>query len=337
MMKKTVSPNRKMGRMIAKNLIILLVLILVAFVSMWAWFTTGARAEADGINVQCKASAGIDLAVVPHGAAAPDSSKYTKTLNLSDVEGLLDDLTLTEVTSDGVTFYRPSLQQNSGIATPVIRKDGQLVTWDKANEQVHYLSFDLYIRSQSKQTVYLDRSSSFIPNSINLVGASAGNISSYGNFSRDCIVGAARFSIVDTSNKRQLLWVPHPELKLVEDTVADEASGSSRHVFSMMNNLASGSTYEHQYYAVNSDGTPHETPTILGTDVVVGSTKNVGSNNYTLSERTKVLQLTGTPQNGYYYNHVTCNMWVEGEDEEARLALVGGKFKVDLDFSAEIN
>lgn len=337
MMKKTVSPNRKMGRMIAKNLIILLVLILVAFVSMWAWFTAGVHAEANGLNVQCKASAGIDIAVVPHGAAAPSSEAYTKKLNLSEIEGLLDDLTLTEITSDGVTFYRPSLQQSSGIATPVIKQDGQFVQWDKAKEQVHYLSFDLYIRSQSKQTVYLDRSSSFIPNSSNLVGDSAGNISSYGNFSRDCIVGATRFSIVDTSNKRQLLWIPHPELKLVENVVTDEVTGSSRHEFSMMNNLESGSTYNHQYYAVASDGTPNETPTVLGSDVVVTSTKNVGSNSYTLSEKSKVLQLTGTPKNGYYYNHVTCNMWVEGEDEEARLALVGGKFKIDLDFSAEIN
>ncbi len=337
MMKKTVSPNRKVGRMIAKNLIILLVLIVVAFVSMWAWFTTGARADADGLNVQCKASAGIDIAVVAHGAAAPASKDYKKTLNLTDVEGLLDDLALTEVTSDGITFYRPSLQQSSGIATPVFRQDGQLIKWDKAKQQLQYLSFDLYIRSQSKQSVYLDTSSAFIPNSSNLVGASAGNISSYGNFSRDCIVGAARFSIVDTSNKRKLLWIPHPELKLQEDTVIDEASGSSRHVFTMLNNLVSGSTYQHKYYSVNSDDTPNEDPTILGSGVVTPSTKNAASNSYTLGERTKVAELSGTPTGGYYYNHVTCNMWVEGEDEEARLALVGGKFKIDLDFSAEID
>lgn len=37
-----------------------------------------------------------------------------------------------------------------------------------------------------------------------------------------------------------------------------------------------------------------------------------------------------TSQNGIYTGMVTCNMWVDGEDAEARLALVNGKFKAKL-------
>jgi hypothetical protein len=32
---------------------------------------------------------------------------------------------------------------------------------------------------------------------------------------------------------------------------------------------------------------------------------------------------------------VTCNMWIEGEDAEARLALVNGKFNVNLVLTKE--
>lgn len=32
----------------------------------------------------------------------------------------------------------------------------------------------------------------------------------------------------------------------------------------------------------------------------------------------------------YYINHVRCNIWIEGEDAEARLAMVGGKFTANL-------
>lgn len=35
-------------------------------------------------------------------------------------------------------------------------------------------------------------------------------------------------------------------------------------------------------------------------------------------------------QDSKYTGMVTCNMWVDGEDAEARLALVNGKFKANL-------
>ena len=37
-----------------------------------------------------------------------------------------------------------------------------------------------------------------------------------------------------------------------------------------------------------------------------------------------------SPDDEYSTGMVTCNMWVDGEDAEARLALVNGKFKANL-------
>lgn len=340
MMKKTVPPNRRTGRMIAKNLIVLLVLVTVTFVSMWAWFTDGAKADADGINVQCATAEGIEIAVVPHGEKVADVTKltYKDTIELRKSEegepaSILDTLSLTEITSNGITFYRPALKQTDGIASPVITDtEGNRVTWNEAVQQVHYLSFDLYIRSKASQTVRLENSSSFVPHSTYLTGSPATNKSTYGDYSRDCIVGAARFSVVDKSNARKVLWIPHPELKL--ETTANEGGG---HTFTMLTGLTSGDSYNHQYYGVNSSKQPNDNPTVVVQNVdpakgVTASTK-ASNGSYVLGKNVALTELEEKKSDNYYYGLVTCNMWIEGEDPEAKLALVGGEFTMKLNFT----
>ena len=339
-MKNSTASNRKTGRMIAKNLIILLVLVAVTFVSMWAWFTSGTKADANGINVKCASSEGIEIAVVPHNQAVSDvtSLTYSDTIELRKSEegepaSILDSLSLTEITSDGKTFYRPSLRQTDGIASPVISdSEGNLVTWNEAVQQVHYLSFDLYVRSKASQTVRLESSSTFVPHSTYLTGPPATNKSTYGDYSRDCIVGAARFSVVDKSNARKLLWIPHPELKL--ETTDAEGGG---HTFTMLTGLTSGDSFSHQYYGVNSSKQPNRTPTVVNesddpTTGVTASTKN-SSGDYVLGKDVVLTNLDDKKTDNYYYGCVTCNMWIEGEDPEAKLALVGGEFTMRLNFT----
>lgn len=339
-MKNSTAPNRKTGRMIAKNLIILLVLVAVTFVSMWAWFTNGTKADANGINVKCAASEGIEIAVVPHNQTVSDVTRlvYSDTIELRKSEegepaSILDTLSLTEITSDGKTFYRPSLKQTDGIASPVITdSEGNKVTWNEAVQQVHYLSFDLYIRSKASQTVRLESSSTFVPHSTYLTGPPSTNKSTYGDYSRDCIVGAARFSVVDKSNARKLLWIPHPELKL--ETTAAEGGG---HTFSMLTGLTSGDSFNHQYYGVNSSKQPDNDPTVINksdnpTTGVTASTKN-SNGSYVLGKDVALTNLDDKKSDNYYYGLVTCNMWVEGEDPEAKLALVGGEFTMKLNFT----
>lgn len=67
-MKNSTAPNRKTGRMIAKNLIVLFTVALAGFCGIQAWFTDKQSAEADGINIECQAPDGIEIAVVGHGA-----------------------------------------------------------------------------------------------------------------------------------------------------------------------------------------------------------------------------------------------------------------------------
>lgn len=328
-MKNSTAPNRKTGRMIAKNLIVLFAVALAGFCGIQAWFTDKSSAEADGINVECQAPDGIEIAVVKHCATAPAPTAYKNTIELNSKNySFINDIKMTEVSSDGYTFYKPPLKQENGVATPILDAD----EWELANSSVHYLSFDLYVRSKSKFDIYLDGKSKISPNAKNLTGENADNKSDFGEsgvskgISRDCVTGAVRFSVANyDTNETKLLWIPAPNilLNVNSDTVSiDKREGKS---YSHVYYEKDGSRWVKKSVSVN-DGTS------LGQVFVANSNGFInGDYTYELGEKKKIMSLEkDTTQDGIYKGKVTCNMWVDGEDAEARLALVNGKFKANL-------
>ena len=329
-MKNSTAPNRKTGRMIAKNLIVLFTVALAAFYGIQAWFTDKQSSDADGINIECHAPDGIEIAVVKHKDPAPtDDAAYKNAIELnSENYSFIDDIKMTEVSSDGYTFYKPPLKQENGIASPILDVDN----WDLADSSVHYLSFDLYVRSKSKFDIYLDSKSKISPNAKNLTGENADNKSDFGEsgdskgISRDCVTGAVRFSVANYNTKEtKLLWIPAPNIFLNVNTDATK--------YSVSTDKRLGESYSHGYYVKNGnkwvktfvsadDGSP------LSQVFVANSN---GDYTYELGSKKKIMTLEkDTTKNDKYTGMVTCNMWVDGEDAEARLALVNGKFKANL-------
>ena len=194
-MKNSTAPNRKTGRMIAKNLIVLFAVALAGFCGIQAWFTDNRSAEANGIEVECQAPDGIEIAVVGHDAPAP--TEYTTgniTLNKTNYP-FLEKLQLTEITGDGTFFRKPALIQSGGQAHVDTKAE-----WSEPTANEHYLSFDLYIRSKSQYNISIGKKSTIKPDAPQLTsqdGTGIKNQSKYGNFSRDSVVGAVRFSVVD--------------------------------------------------------------------------------------------------------------------------------------------
>lgn len=325
--------KRKIGMLIAKNLIVMLVAVIVALTGVLAWFAGKTSADASGVSVDCKAPDGIEIAVVAKGAAVTDADFKESNITLKN-QDFMQELSLSEVTSDGISFYRPILNQLGGAAIPDPSKE-----WEEEDAIINksYLSFDLYIRSESEQDIYLKDTSKFSTVAKKLTGADADNKSFLGDFSRDCIIGATRMSVVGYNSKgntaeRKLLWVPRPELRFYTDTTNT-------------NNVTISpdpSAHGHKYWAVTKvDGkqVKDDAPTTMDPDLVTTS-KDVDGE-YVLGED-KVITSLSTPQTftdnagnnkKYYCNHVTVNIWIEGEDDEARLALVNGEFKVELDLS----
>lgn len=333
-MKNSTAPNRKTGRMIAKNLIVLFTVALAGFCGIQAWFTDKSSAEADGINVECQAPDGIKIAVVKHNDPAPKDTEYTVgniKLNKTNCK-FLENLQLTEITSDGTDFYKPALIQTSGQAQVDTKAD-----WSPAAANQHYLSFDLYIRSKSQYNIAIGKKSTIKPDAPQLTsqdGTGIKNKSKYGNFSRDSVVGAVRFSVVDYKSApplKKLLWLPAPNILLEQTT----------DVYTLSDDMPSGESYSHVYYDTNR--VQH---TVSSTDVDKAFVVNNdgfdgGKFTYELGQNQNIAQLkksSDTDTDPYYGDcgaMVTCNMWIEGEDAEARLALVNGKFKVNLVLTKE--
>lgn len=333
-MKNSTAPNRKTGRMIAKNLIVLFTVALAGFCGIQAWFTDKRSAEANGIEVECQAPDGIEIAVVGHDAPVPANDKYTVgniTLNKTNCK-FLENLQLTEITGDGTFFRKPALIQSGGQAHVDTKAE-----WSEPTANEHYLSFDLYIRSKSQYYISIGKKSTIKPDAPQLTtqdGTGIKNKSKYGNFSRDSVVGAVRFSVVDYKSappSKKLLWLPAPNILLEQTT----------DVYTLSDDKENGDSYSHVYY-----NTKKEKKTVSSTDVdsafVVNNkgfddgkfTYELGKNK-SIAELKKSSDTDTDPYYGDYGAMVTCNMWIEGEDAEARLALVNGKFKVNLVLTKE--
>lgn len=321
-MKNSTAPNRKTGRMIAKNLIVLFAVALAGFCGIQAWFTDNRSAEANGIEVECQAPDGIEIAVVGHDAPAP--TEYTTgniTLNKTNCK-FLEKLQLTEITGDGTFFRKPALIQSGGQAHVDTKAE-----WSEPTANEHYLSFDLYIRSKSQYNISIGKKSTIKPDAPQLTsqdGTGIKNQSKYGNFSRDSVVGAVRFSVVDYKSappSKKLLWLPAPNILLEQTT--DE--------YTLSDNKQDGESYSHVYYDTNKAQHTVSSTDVDNAFVVNNKGFDGGKFTYELGKNQNIAQLKKSSENDQFFSAmVTCNMWIEGEDAEARLALVNGKFNVNL-------
>lgn len=317
---KLVKIKRDTKSLVMKNLIVMAVLIIIALTGVISWFTNKTEATADGINVTCKAPKGLKIAVVRHGDSPPTDKDFenngTITLN-DDKYPFLKEQSIIEITSDGTDFYKPKLTQENGKAKP----DTSGV-WDVADKD-SYLSIDVYMKTGEDHVVYLNSGTEISPISTTLTGEQSGNKSDDGDFSKDCIVGAVRLSTVNSTDSTiKNLWIPAPQIHY--DSDKKEVT---------LNNT-SGDTFNHKYWKVakNSDGKtgmPQGTTPVEYEGVITNT-----NNDFKLGENCKFANLTKKqPSDKYATGMTTVNIWVDGEDDEARFAMVGGKFKATIKLS----
>ena len=314
--------KRDTKSLVMKNLIVMAVLIIIALTGVISWFTNKTEATADGINVTCEAPKGLKIAVVRHGESAPDVDDETKwsegeiTLTKEDYP-FLKEQSILEITSDGTDFYKPKLTQENGKAKP----DTSSV-WDVADKN-SYLSIDVYMKTGDDHMVYLNSETEISPISTTLTGEQSGNKSDDGDFSKDCIVGAVRLSTVNSADsKLKNLWIPAPQIHYDSDNKKVTLDNTS------------GDTFKHKYWKVtkNSDGKigmPQGTTPVEYEGVITNT-----NNNFKLGKNYNFAKLTKKESSDKYATGMTTvNIWVDGEDDEARFAMVGGKFKATIKLS----
>ena len=313
-----VKVKRDTKSLVMKNLIVMAVLIIIALTGVISWFTNKTEATADGINVKCEAPDGLEVAIVPHGSN--EELKYqTGTIDLTKCESLsnlFSNLSFEELTSDGLHFYKPKLNQ-SGSTVTVDTTD----KWSDAEDYAYishndgtsipYLSLDIYMRSENAHTIVLGSDTYIKPNSDKLNGADSGNKSELGDFSKDCIVGAVRMSTVVGNETK--LWIPAPNILYdydkgtVSTEIKDKNSESFKHKYWEVTNLIpSSNEQEAQGVIVNNKC------------------------NYKIGENDALNIALSQDNDDKFKANFTLNIWVDGEDAEARQAMVGGKFTASI-------
>lgn len=331
-MKKSQEISRKTRRMIAKNLIVMIVLVVATVVGVHSWFSSSTSASASGISLSAKVSEGLEIQIVAPGAQISQNKWVANEVTLDAANyPFLSTLNLLPVTGDGKVFIQPPITQVSAVATV---NNGN-VTWDaskiKTKANTEYVSFDVYFRTRSAgKKVYLGDDTYYGP---------LDSTESFGNslagWSSNSVIGACRMSVLDSSNNQDLLWIPAPHLYydgITLDTNVTDTSNTLGLNYVDANNqkitLHSDGTYNHGYYISKNNRN-----TISYGDQVKSNVTANTNMDFMLHKNVDMANLTDTSvQQGYYMNHVRVNLWIEGEDPESRATQVGGEFKVVLNF-----
>ncbi len=209
--------NRNTGSIIAKCLIVFVVLGIVCSLSIWAWFTSVQEATAKGISVTAKAN-GVEvswdnkdfyynLTALDDNAMKADSTGKTGKAKFLNEDGSAFGLKL--ITGDGINFFEPYLNRRTGEHI----MDGDRwagVEINKNNSQGRYIDVELFFRSTLQRDVYLAKNSSVTPKN------PTGNLSEYGNFSKDYISAASRVAFLDEEENLSFIWAPNADDLLTE-------------------------------------------------------------------------------------------------------------------------
>lgn len=335
-----VKVKRDTKSLVMKNLIVMAVLIAIALTGVISWLTNKTEATADGINVKCEAPDGLEIAVVRHGANPPTDEDFknngTITLN-DDKYPFLKQLSMEEITSDGRYFYKPKITQDSNGAfvdttskEPWINAENAYINNFTADSSLSYLSVDVYMRSKGSHKITLSSSTSVTPQYKDKLTGNVEDIankSDMGAFSKNCIVGAVRVSTV-VDNQCNNLWIPAPNIIYNETKSGNIITRTVR--TDLKKAQSKFGTFDHKYWQVD-----HSTSQRIGTDTTTA--ENVITNDkcdYSLGANKALLTLSKdeSDESKFFTGMVTLNLWIDGEDKEARQAFVGGKFSADFKF-----
>lgn len=366
------SQKQNRHSLMAKGIMVLLSLLIMIFVISYAWFTDKPQVYTTGITGMVESSS-VDFQVaVGFETESTDSYKVTqfqdresggydfehlRVTNANTAQGydeynLLEYYNPVDLTSDGITLIRPAmLSKNRDI-------DTSKNTYDYAEPNVQYITFDLIARSQTRNAVIsLDDGSKVLSaiestlgnvNPSLLVGSNVDRVSSYGNFSEDSVVGAVRLSFVDmtsvdtmadinssndidlNTDELEFIWVPRSDIFLQatnnESGWVLYKSGDSQWTSNTAAPPGGGTalTYselakKHYYYQIfETDGNHPHTYT----------TSSKAVTDLTAAQNIITCSIDNTSSDGYYYGKCRVNIWIDGCDAEARRAIVNGQFRI---------
>lgn len=330
----------KKKKLIFANSLLALLMIVGC---VYAWFAFNTQNTLDSNNVTIVSSNTLELSL--------DNKTWKNSINLTTDTAWFSDVKFTDITGSGNgSFLRPTVNQYSDHATvdssakwtrPIAGADGV---------QGDYAEITLYMRSLEALDIYLGEGSSVQPSAGSntgvdnkLIGGANDTIinespysTSTFSFSKDIGVGAVRVSAVQlevngNASEHIFTWIPRPNIYFSMTTDESPVYDASTIL------IDAGETdypdsYKHSYYAVSNNGLSKTdwddaaAATFAGVYKITGDITNKNS--------TKLCTLRKNGESSYFENTVTFYIWLEGCDNEARRAFVGGKFNVKLNITA---
>ena len=231
-MKKSSEIGRKTGILVAKNSILFVVLGVIAFLAIWAWFTNRPYANADGMSVAAKAD-GVQVSWSGENgtfydnltAKVPSDVVSGKVGMVKYLDGgVYNDYQATPIkliTGDGLNFFEPFLNRRTG--TPLLesgtdpnkRWQGRII--NNQQSEGKYIDVPLYFRSTRALDLFLANDSLVSPADAQY-DENHKNTSAYGGFSKDNIAAASRVGFLnDAADSCNFIWAPNSDAKIVEN------------------------------------------------------------------------------------------------------------------------
>ena len=229
MTKKTGVANRRL--MITKNSIMMLVMLVIIFLAVFAWYFINKNVGATGITVKAALPDEVEIAVTENGADSTSGNVVGSYVNGTFTAGKWSDSAnfngpfsfSNDVTSNGLVFIIPgfSSTENNESAETEAKLHGKIVninaipTTAKSNLELtqseiddgktgDYYSVPFYLRSLNpklcvKPTAYLamaaENGVADADGNTDLTGTNSARKSIYGSFTSDALVAAMRVSI----------------------------------------------------------------------------------------------------------------------------------------------
>lgn len=225
-----------------------------------------------------------------------------------------------EITSDGISFYKPNAKESNGTPTNFIT----------ANKNKDYLEYKVLFRSATPAIIYLEKKSSVYPaagkNPINLINSTeVVRESPDGNFSKDLIAGAVRIAFIENDkidgnfveqNVPKFIWAPNKGYQVRYE--------NNKYI----GYLDSMQPQEYTYTKV-IDNDSFYTQNLTNVIEEINASVDTRTN----GDDTPITNLDNTSENkDENIKAVTIRIWVEGNDREAIYSLKGGQFKINLSF-----
>ena len=312
--------------LLAKGIMVLLSLLVLIFAFTYSWFVdVNAPVTATGFSVAIDSpNKEFEYAIGFSTSQTGGQYKHTKFTDVVDADlnleelytsddtneehpiNLLYDYTPTDLTGNGVTLIRPSMNYGNWSINTASRN------YSIAEENVQYVSFDLIFRTKATNTTIRLDSDSYAKGACETYAgdgslltdtASRNKDNKYGAFSTDAVVGAVRVAFLEYVNNGEsadtiigtkmnsymstpkLLWIPRPDLYLNNNPTGSLLHEKDTEGWALDTNVASNTTYSldsnsqdnpsystyiHQYYNVFELG-QNETPAITTYNAAVAS------------------------------------------------------------------